>query len=558
MNEKEKNALSTNDLRNRIRSISRICSDFHIGSLQPQIAAFNEVLGENKIINVALVGRFKSGKSSFLNSLIGKDVLPVGILPLTAIITRIKYGIEDKVEVKFFDGRTKNVTIADLSDYIAEDRNPENEKKVDRVDLELSVLQDYPNIQFVDTPGLGSAHQHNTVTSKNWLPRVSAAFLAISIDHPLSEEDIELLKDLEKHTPEVNILLTKIDIVTSEELEKVIGFVSAQIRQRLNKEVRIFPFSNRPGHEVARSAVFGFIQGSIGARQADKLNKIVLYKLGVISAECHRYLSLGLSAARADQEACRLLIRQLGQERELLPAIHNEIRVISDNLKACLREEAINTFENLRPRVLKIMRDQLKEHIHDWKGNLKKIAEVFWRWEKDSLLANLTPISGEYGSKISEHYMRAAVDSCSRVARAFQDRLAEEIEKALHVQFPGALFEVNVPDPEIPDVYLGPPFITSLQVFWFLIPMSVFRPLVNRAFFRRLSWDVELNLGRLASQWVESLLISIENVAQQANAFIEREIVTIENLVSTAPDHLHEIEKAITEIKNSGAMSANE
>ena len=538
--------------------ISHICDDFQIESLQSQIVAFNDILSENKVINVALLGRFKSGKSSFLNSLIGKDLVPAGVLPLTAVITRIRFGTEDKAEVKLLDGQTKIIPITDLSDYVTEERNPENEKKVDRVDLELSLLREYPNIQFVDTPGLGSVHQHNTAVSKSWLPRVGAAFLAISVDHPLSEEDLGILNDLEKHTPEVNILLTKIDTVTSEEVEKVIGFMLAQIRQRLNREPRIFPFSNRPGYEAARLAVFRFIRESIGMRQADRLENIIKYKLGVIAAECYRYLSLGLSAAKANQTARHLLMERIKKERELLPEIRAELRVIADNLKKRLREEALDTFNKLRPQVLKMMREQLKKDIQGWKGSLEKTAEAFWQWEKDHLTAKLLPISEEYGDKISKSYLRMSEESCLRVVRAFQDRLAKEIEAALGVNFPGALFEIKVQEPETPDVYVNCSSMTTWLVFSFLIPMGIFRPLVNRGFFRRLPWDVELNLGRLALQWTEALSASIDNVAQQAGEFIEREISTIENLLSSSPDRLRAVEMALTEIKNSGALPANE
>ena len=75
-----------------VGTINRICCDFHIDSLKPQIAAISETVHESGFINVALVGGFKAGKSSFINSIIGKDVLPVAVLPLTSVITYIRYG----------------------------------------------------------------------------------------------------------------------------------------------------------------------------------------------------------------------------------------------------------------------------------------------------------------------------------------------------------------------------------------------------------------------------------------------------------------------------------
>ena len=54
-----------------------ICQQFGIQSLQPQLDACSEVLGDSDTVDVAVVGRFKAGKSSFLNTIIGADVMPV-------------------------------------------------------------------------------------------------------------------------------------------------------------------------------------------------------------------------------------------------------------------------------------------------------------------------------------------------------------------------------------------------------------------------------------------------------------------------------------------------
>ena len=55
-------------------------------------------------IDVAVFGRFKAGKSSFLNSLTGRAVLPIGVVPLTAVVTRLRYGPAEKAEVRFLNG----------------------------------------------------------------------------------------------------------------------------------------------------------------------------------------------------------------------------------------------------------------------------------------------------------------------------------------------------------------------------------------------------------------------------------------------------------------------
>ena len=549
-----KNNKTLDDHRSQMRLISRICSDLRIESLKPQIAAFNEIVSEKNVINVAILGRFKSGKSSFLNSLIGKDIVPVGILPLTAIITRIRYGNKDKAEVISLDGKIKSINIADLPDYIAEERNPENIKNIDRVDITLSVLKDYKNIQFVDTPGMGSVHQHNTETSRSWMPRAGAAFLAISIDHPLSEDDIELLRELEKHTPEVHILLTKIDIVSSKEVEIVIRFMRAQIRQKLNKETHIFSFSNRPGYRTERSSVFKFIREAIGGRQVENLGEIIQHKFDVIAIECYKYIKLGLSAAKADQESNKYLIQQIRHERESLPAVQDEICVIIDELRQKMQTEAQDMFDKQRVHVLKILRERLKKDMRGWNGNIGKAVEDFQRWEEKNFIAALKPVSEECGLQLTDSYSSASLDSCLRIVRAFQGRLANEIERSLHIHFPAAKFEVKIKEPKIPDVFIGNNFTASWDIIWFLAPMRIFRPLVTRNFVSRLPWHMGVSLSRLASQWKEALSNSMDNVAQQAIDFINKEIDTVENLLISAPDRHHEIENAIMEMKSKGVL----
>lgn len=538
------------DYENKIATIKRICSAFHLDSLKSQIAAISEVVQEGNIINVALLGRFKAGKSSFLNSILGKNIIPVGILPLTAVITRVRYGATDKVEVLFLNGKTRSIAISELADFIAEKRNPENSKKVARVDVELSCLRDYSSIQFVDTPGLGSIYQHNTLTSKDWIPRVGAAFLTISIDHPLSEDDINLLKELGAHTPEINIILTKIDLASSEEINQVIGFIQSQVQQKLNKDLRIFPFSNKPGYEAQLSAVSEFIQQSIGSQQSSKAAAIITHKFESLLAECHKYLSLGLSMANSTQEAREILIKQITAEKKAVSGINHELWLIANDLKQRLQSDASQMFQTHHSSLLSCLNSQLTEKMSEWTGNIAKTSKKFREWMDTAFTEKLKPVSEECGSKLTKSYLKMALDSYSRMVRAFQDRLAIEIENALNIKFPGAQFEFNPQIPKKPDIHIGSVFMTAWEVIWFLIPMKLFRPLVNRQFIKRLPWDVYINLGRLASQWTDAISNSINDIAQQSKTFIKQEINTVEKLLNEAPDHRKEIEEAISELEN--------
>ena len=99
------------DYKNYVETISRICRDFHIDSLKGQIEAISETIYISDFINVALVGGFKAGKSSFINSVIGRDVLPVAVLPLTSVITYIRYGPRNKAQVELFNAQTIEISL---------------------------------------------------------------------------------------------------------------------------------------------------------------------------------------------------------------------------------------------------------------------------------------------------------------------------------------------------------------------------------------------------------------------------------------------------------------
>ena len=57
-------------------------------------------------------------------------VLPIGVVPLTAVVTRLRYGKRERAEVQFLDGTTKAVPLDEIAAYVGENENPNNAKQV--------------------------------------------------------------------------------------------------------------------------------------------------------------------------------------------------------------------------------------------------------------------------------------------------------------------------------------------------------------------------------------------------------------------------------------------
>ena len=114
---------------------------------------------------VACVGQFKRGKSTLLNAPIGCEVVPTGFVPVTAVPTVIRFGDKLRARVRMGDGSWRGIAMADLKEYVNEERNPENKKGVEGAEVFVPSPLLSSGMCFVDTPGLGSVFTGNTATS---------------------------------------------------------------------------------------------------------------------------------------------------------------------------------------------------------------------------------------------------------------------------------------------------------------------------------------------------------------------------------------------------------
>ncbi|MDM7917787.1 MAG: dynamin family protein [Methanosarcina sp.] len=82
-----------------LKEAQRVCDDFGLHSLKPTIKSINNFAEQNHYLDYAVLGQFKVGKSSFLNSFIGQPLLPVGNIPVTSVITRLRFGTKKRLRL---------------------------------------------------------------------------------------------------------------------------------------------------------------------------------------------------------------------------------------------------------------------------------------------------------------------------------------------------------------------------------------------------------------------------------------------------------------------------
>ena len=174
-------------LKEILQESQMACEDFGLNSLQSTVRSIGSFAEQNRYIDFAVLGQFKVGKSTFLNSLTGKALLPMGSIPVTSVITRLRFGPRERTWVTFLNNSMREIKIEDIEQYVSETGNSENHKQVLLVDIETPLLADIKETRLVDTPGIGSVWRHNTETTTGWFPETGGVLFLISAERPISE-----------------------------------------------------------------------------------------------------------------------------------------------------------------------------------------------------------------------------------------------------------------------------------------------------------------------------------------------------------------------------------
>jgi len=196
-------------------------------------------------LRVLVVGEAKRGKSTLVNALLGREVLPAGVTPLTAVATTVTYGIQELVRVVFLDGRTATRPLAEVGDFVTERENPGNRRQVASVTVEMNAAILARGVELVDTPGTGSVHEHNTAAADTALPTMDAAVFVLTADPPVSATERDLLTRVAGLSVRRFVVLNKADYLDDAGLAEALEFTGRVVAEAAGEPGRIYALSAR-------------------------------------------------------------------------------------------------------------------------------------------------------------------------------------------------------------------------------------------------------------------------------------------------------------------------
>ncbi|PJA74627.1 MAG: dynamin [Nitrospirae bacterium CG_4_9_14_3_um_filter_53_35] len=504
-------------------------------------------LMENRF-NLVVVGQFKRGKTTFINALLGADLLPTAVVPLTSIVTVIEYG--DSVTIKVFlnNGENKEIPLEELPLYVTESGNPRNKRDVAEVSIQYPSPYLREGVRLIDTPGVGSVYQHNTDVAYEYLPRSDAAVFLISVDQPLSKAELDFLKDVKQYSDRIFFIQNKADYLTPEDLKESLAFTGRVLQDEAGYEtIEVYPLSARLGLE-------GKLNRDPAALEASRLT--------VFEERLHRFLV---------EEKGGILIRS---------AAKNLLKVLSEAiLRAELEYKSMNTPLELIQKKLDTFEEKQREIEADkndfeilLEGETKRIIEKILDPDlnaaKKDLAQGLGPAFEDFYARnrsLSPGKLRKALEEFvvhhvkeydtvfrknedTKISMAFEKgcerfvtRINEIIDALLH--YASDLFSVGFETFDAESlwtmkssfyfIFKDEPIMVEIlgNALTTMMPRFLSHPIIARSMRRYLAAMIEQQSGRIRWDFVERLQKSKLEVRWVMFAKIDETIQEIRNAV---------------------------
>lgn len=177
-----------------------------------------------------LIGEFSTGKSSLINTLLGRKLLGEGIEPKTAVPTEICYGSQEQAVIYAKDGNRKTVSLEDFKNM---ELSIEEVKKV-QLHIAAPFLKEIDSVKIVDMPGYNSGIELHNRAIDDYLPNSQAYMLTFQARTPTIQEDMaNFLKELKLHEVPVYPIITKSKSVLEQELNDCVEHIKADAKRYL-------------------------------------------------------------------------------------------------------------------------------------------------------------------------------------------------------------------------------------------------------------------------------------------------------------------------------------
>ena len=389
---------------------------------------------------LVIAGEFNSGKSSFINALLGERVLPEGVTPTTDRINILRHG----------PAVSENL----LEAYLLERTHP------------AEVLRE---INIVDTPGTNAIIRRHEELTRDFVPRSDLVLFVTSADRPFTESERAFLEQIREWGKKIVFIVNKVDILARpEERDQVLRYVEENAAGLLGETPELFSVSARQAlearadedgknqDELWQRSGFGAVEDyllkpldqqervrlkllnplNVGLRLASKYKDATFERLKLLAQDVEAIQNIDQQLALFHQEMLRDFEPRLSRldvllgdmERRGMRFFEETIRI--GRIKSLMDSEGVKrTFE--REVIAETPREIEDEvgRVIDWivERNLKLWQDISAYIERRQITRHREGMIGDVGSSFN-YNRQALLDSVGRVSRDVVASYNREVE----------------------------------------------------------------------------------------------------------------------------------
>jgi ribosome biogenesis GTPase A/uncharacterized coiled-coil protein SlyX len=391
--------------------------------------------------HLVVVGEFNHGKTTFVNSLLGAGVLPVGVTPTTAVIHHLEHAETPRAEVVFESGKRHDVPFerikqfavgGDRASLLGGDHSEDgagDDVKYLEVGYPAELLRE--RIVLVDTPGVNDLSLQRADITYSYIPRSDAVLFLLDAGQPLKESERVFLTEklLGQSRDKIIFVVTKCDIWSDDERAEALAY----IRNELGKLVRepiVFPISAERALEGDRdTSGMPELLGHLTRFLAEERGRILLDNALGEGVDAAQLLRRGIDARRrtyamSSEELSRrieALEKDLAGQHRTIEERRSAIREEIAAIKAWVKRDLDHFVDDVTGKLPKVIEDSSSRDLKIHLGAFLQKTFTEWAQEETREIASAL-------EKLAEKTIALVRDDAHDAAKRLGDTLGGDLK----------------------------------------------------------------------------------------------------------------------------------
>ena len=348
---------------------------------------------DNDTFKIQIVGSFSNGKSTFINSFLGEEILPAYNLPTTAVINEVKYGEQKKAVLHFCNPIPKDVSLTDIPERAYNHMKRYNMNNIPPLEIHYDEIERYVvipmgkdpqeavkgspfemvelfwpmellknGVEIIDSPGLNEAESRTKVTME-YLTKADAIIFLLRADQLCSQDEMNFIEYNLKGNGFENpfFVINRFDLIREREKEQMKAYAYSKLRNftsfgesgfyfvsalnaldgKIDGDKALYEGSGMPEFEKRLSQFLTKEKGMVKLSQPAREIKRVLYTeaLNKVIPRQRVMLDSSLDDVKKKYELVKPKLRDLQQKKDLLKErLNGKILTAMPDIKRCVTQ----------------------------------------------------------------------------------------------------------------------------------------------------------------------------------------------------------------------------